>query len=69
MNAVGRTIHAVLGLRHELASIQNVFDILASTEVAPGLRPIASKNFPLIGKLLERVRTSKANVASKTAGA
>jgi hypothetical protein len=64
MNSVGRTIHAILGLWHGLASIQNVFDILASTEVAPGLRPVASKNFQLIGKLLERLHPSKANVAA-----
>jgi hypothetical protein len=63
MNSVGRTIHAVLGLWHGLASLQNVFDILASTEVAPSLRPVASKNFQLIRKLLERVRPSKENVA------
>jgi hypothetical protein len=64
MNSVGRTIHAVLGFWHGLASIQNVFDILASTEVAPGLRPVASKNFQLIGKLLERLRPTKATVAA-----
>ena len=63
MNSVGRTIHAVLGLWHGLASIQNVFDILASIEVAPGLRPIASKNFKPIGKLLEPLHPSKENVA------
>jgi hypothetical protein len=64
VNAVGRTIHAVLGLWHGLAAIQNIFDILASIEVAPGLRPIASKNFQMIGKLLERVHPSKENVAT-----
>jgi hypothetical protein len=64
MNSVGRTIHAVLGLWHGLASIQNVFDILASIEVAPSLRPVASKNFQPIGKLLEPLHLSKENVAA-----
>jgi hypothetical protein len=64
MNSVGRTIHAVLGLWHGLAAIQNIFDTLASIEVAPGLRPIASKNFQLIGKLLERLHPAKESVAT-----
>ena len=64
MNSVGKTIHAVLGLWHGLASIQNAFDVLASVEVAPGLRSVASKNFQLIEKLLERLHPSKEVVAA-----
>jgi hypothetical protein len=64
MNFVGRTIHAVLGLWHGLAAVQNVFDILASTGVAPGLRPLASKNVEAIGKLLERLHPSNGNIAA-----
>jgi hypothetical protein len=64
MNSVGRKLHAVLGLWHGLAAVQNVFDILASTGVAPGLRPFASKNVEAIGKLLERVHPSKETIAA-----
>jgi hypothetical protein len=63
MNSVGRTLHAVLGLWHGLAAVQNVFDILASTGVVPALRPLASKNTELIGKLLERLHPSKEQIA------
>jgi len=64
MNSVGRAIHAVLGLWHGLAAVQNVFDVLASTGVAPDLRPVASKNFELIGKLLEPLHPSTGVVSA-----
>jgi hypothetical protein len=64
MNSVGRTIHAVLGLWHGLAAAQNIFDILATTGVAPQLRPLASKNVEAIGKTLERLHPSEENVSA-----
>ena len=64
MNSVGKTLHAVLGSWHGLAAVQNVFDILASTGIAPALRPLASKNTELIGKLLERLHPSKDTIAA-----
>ncbi len=63
MRLVGRTILAVLGVWHGLAAIQNVFDVLASTGVATGLRPLASKNFELIAKMAERLHPPKAAIA------
>ena len=63
MNSVGKTLHAALGLWHGLAAIQNVFDILASTGVAPALRPLASKNTELIGKVISRLHPSTDAIA------
>jgi hypothetical protein len=63
MNAVGKTLHGVLGFWHGLAAVQNVFDILASTGVAPALRPLASKNTALMRKLLERIHPSQSTLA------
>jgi hypothetical protein len=61
-------IHAVLGLWHGLAAVQNAFDILATTDVAPELRPFASKNAAAIAKLLERLEPSTLQVATLLAG-
>jgi hypothetical protein len=69
MNAVGRTIHGVLGLWHGLAAIQNVFDLLATTGVAPELRPLASKNFALIEKLAEPLHLPQRTITVLLAGA
>lgn len=69
MKAAGRTVLAVLALWHALAAIQNVFDILASTGLAPGLRRLASKNLELIGKLAEPLHLPKSSLVLLLAGA
>jgi hypothetical protein len=63
MNLVGRTILGVLGLWHGLAAIQNIFDVLASTGVAAGLRPLASKNFELIAKATQPLHVPRNAIA------
>ena len=68
MKAAGKTIHAVLGLWHGLAAVQNAFDILATTQVAPELRPFASKNAAAIAKLLERLHPSTPQIAALLGG-
>ena len=69
MNAVGRTLHGILGVWHGLAAIQNVFEILAARDVVPGLKPLASKNLELIGKLLEPLHPGEATIVMLLAGA
>jgi hypothetical protein len=69
MNPVGRTLLGVLGLWHGLAAIQNVFEILASSGVAPGLRSIASKNYELIAKVMQPLHPPKALLLAMLAGA
>lgn len=69
MNPVRRTVLAVLGLWHGLAALQNIFDILASTGVAPGLRRLASKNLELVGKLAKPLHLPKSTVVVLLAGA
>jgi len=69
MNLVGRTILGVLGLWHGLAATQNVFDVLASTRIAAGLRPLASKNFELIAKVAEPLHLPKTAIAILLTGA
>jgi hypothetical protein len=69
MNSVGRTIVGVLGLWHGLASVQNVFDVLASTNVAPGLRPLASNNLELVAKLVAPLRVTKPALVILVSGA
>jgi hypothetical protein len=69
MTLVGRTILAVLGLWNGLAAIQNVFDVLASTGIAAGLRPLASKNFDLIAKETAPVHPPQAAIALLLSGA
>jgi hypothetical protein len=54
-----RAIQATLAAWHALAATQNVFEILASAGIAPGLRPLASKNLELIERYVERVRLPK----------
>jgi hypothetical protein len=69
MTPAGRSVLGVLGLWHGLAAVQNVFDILASTGVAPGLRPLASKNLELVGKLVEPLNPPKGALVALLAGA
>jgi hypothetical protein len=69
MNPVGRTTLAVLGLWHGLAAVQNAFDILASTGVAPGLRPLASKNLELVVKLVAPLHAPRPALLALLAGA
>ncbi len=69
MNLVRRTILAVLGLWHGLAAIQNFFDVLASTGIAAGLRPLASKNFELIAKAAKGLHPPTAAIAVLLTGA
>jgi hypothetical protein len=69
MKPAGRSVLAVLGLWHGLAAIQNLFDILAATGVAPVLRPLASKNLELVGKLAEPLHPSKSAIVALLAGA
>ena len=69
MNPIGRTVLGVFGLWHGLAAIQNIFDILASTGIEPRLRPLASKNLALIGKLAEPLRPPKSSIVVLLAGA
>ena len=51
MTAVGKTIHGTLGFWHGLAALQNAADVLATSGIAPKLRPLASKNVALVGEL------------------
>ena len=69
MNVVGRTVLAVLGLWHGLAAIQNFFDVLASTGIDAGLRPLASKNFDVIAKMAEPLHLRKGSIAALLTGA
>jgi hypothetical protein len=66
---VRRTILAVLGTWHGLAATQNTFDLLASTGVAPRLRPLASKNMELVAKLTEPLHPSKSTLVLLVSGA
>jgi hypothetical protein len=59
----------ILGAWHGLASVQNAFDVLASTGVAPGLRPYASKNFKLIAEAAKSVHPSRQTIALLLTGA
>ncbi len=68
MKPAGRTVLGVLGLWHGLAAIQNAFDILAGTGVAPGLRPLASKNLELVAKLMGRLHPPKEALVVLLAG-
>jgi hypothetical protein len=54
-----RAIQATLAAWHALAATQNAFEILASAGIAPGLRPLASKNLELIERYADRVRLPK----------
>jgi hypothetical protein len=65
----GRTILTVLGVWHGLAAVQNVFDVLATTGVAPRLRPVASKNFELVAKLARPLHPNVRTIATLLAGA
>jgi hypothetical protein len=69
MKPAGKAVLAVLGLWHGLAAIQNVCDILAGTGVAPGLRPLASKNLELVGKLAAPLHPPKEALVALLAGA
>jgi hypothetical protein len=69
MNAAGRSVLAVLGAWHGLAAVQNVFEVLVSTGVAPGLRPLASKNLELVGKLAEPLHPPKSAIVTLVAAA
>jgi hypothetical protein len=69
MNPVGRTLLGVLGLWHGLAAVQNVFEILVSGGIAPGLRPVASKNYELIAKVVQPLHPPKAVLLAMLAGA
>jgi len=69
MNLVRRTILGVLGLWHGLAATQNVFDVLASTGIATGLRPLASKNFDMIANVAEPLHPSRTAIAVLLTGA
>jgi hypothetical protein len=68
MNVVGRTVLAVLGLWHGLAAIQNFFDVLASTGIDAGLRPVASKNFDLIAKMAAPLHLRKGAIGGALDG-
>jgi hypothetical protein len=69
MRLVGRTIAVVLGLWHGQAAVQNALDILATTDVAPELRPFAAKNCELVGKLLKPIKPSRATIVYLVGGA
>ena len=69
MNAVGKIVLSVLSLWHGLAAIQNFFEILVATGIAPGLRPLASKNLELAGKLAEPLHPPKGAIVALVAGA
>jgi hypothetical protein len=58
----------VLGAWHGLAATQNAFDVLATTGIAPGLRPLAAKNFELIAKAAMRLRPSQKVIAVLLSG-
>jgi hypothetical protein len=69
MNAVGKTIHATLGLWHALAALQNAADVLATSGVAPALRPLASKNVALIAELAKPLHPTQRTIATLVNGA
>jgi hypothetical protein len=58
----------VLGAWHGVAAVQNAFDVLASTGIAPALRPLAAKNFALIGNATKELQPSKATIAMLLTG-
>jgi hypothetical protein len=69
MKFVGRTVHGVLALWHALAASQNAFEILVATEAAPGLKPFASKNLPLVEKVIGPLRLPRGSACALLAGA
>jgi hypothetical protein len=69
VNLAGRTILTVLGVWHGLAAAQNVCDVLATTGIAPRLRPVASKNFELVAKVAKPLQPTVPAIATLLAGA
>jgi hypothetical protein len=69
MDAIGKAIHCTLGCWHGLAAVQNTADVLATTGLAPELRPVASKNVALIGKLAEPLHPTRRTIATLVIGA
>jgi hypothetical protein len=53
-SAVSRIVLSVLGAWLGLAAAQNLADVLVEADLAPPLRPVASKNFQLMADLTSR---------------
>ncbi len=68
MNAVPKVIHGTLGVWHALAALQNAADVLATSGVAPALRPIASKNVALIGELVQPLHLTQRTIGTLVIG-
>ncbi len=68
MKAVAKTIHGTLGFWHALAALQNVADILATSGVAPALRPLASKNVALVGELVKPLHLTQRTIITLVSG-
>jgi len=64
MNMVGRTVHLALGSWLVLAALQNAADVLATSGFAPQLRPVASKNVALVGKVAEPLHLAPRSIAA-----
>ena len=69
MTAVGKTIHGTLGFWHGLAALQNAADVLATSGIAPKLRPLASKNVALVGELAKPLHPTQRTIATLVIGA
>ncbi|HTW84269.1 MAG TPA: hypothetical protein VMD91_09400 [Candidatus Sulfotelmatobacter sp.] len=52
MRSVSRMVLTILATWQGLAAIQNLADVLVEADLAPQLRPVASKNYPMIADLL-----------------
>jgi hypothetical protein len=68
MNAVSKTIHGTLGFWNTLAALQNVADVLATSGVAPALRPLASKNVVLVGDLVKPLHLTQRTILTLVIG-
>jgi hypothetical protein len=68
MIAVPKVIHGTLGFWHALAALQNAADVLATSGVAPALRPIASKNVALIGELVQPLHLTQRTIGTLVIG-
>jgi hypothetical protein len=68
MNTVPKVIHGTLGVWHALAALQNAADVLATSGIAPALRPVASKNVALIGELVKPLHLTQRTIATRVIG-
>jgi len=64
MTTVGRTIHLALGSWLAVAAFQNAAAVLATSGLAPQLKPLASKNVALVGKVAEPLHLSPRAIAA-----